>query len=395
MVHLLSYRPGVISNGTAFEAMASIYKYLQKNYGYEFTIVKSKADNYDDPSFKVISISSCDWKNQLSYLPLVTLLDQSSEVEALLNKIDGVLTVDPTAYSQGLFAIKKSNYLKKPVWFDTSKTNLRAVKTLDWRLKRKFLVKESIKCCTGIIATVPKCLERFQDLGLLDESVASKFYIMGHPVDMNQFKSCERLSKSDHILRVLVVSRMVPEKGLLYILEAMTPILENNPQVQLQLLGSGILKPLIEQQVYERGLNNQVVFLNPVPHKELALILKQADVFVSHALSTASWEEYFGAANLEAMACELPCVLTSSGGISYAVRENDAAIFVDERNIIQLREAVIHLLGNEQKRIEIGRKARGYVERHYSLPVIAQRYHQMLQKGLSQNSNLFGKTQKQ
>ncbi len=382
MTNLLIYRPGVIGNNTAFEAMALIYKYLQQNYDYQFTIIKSSTDDYHDPFFRIIDIAPQEWKVGFFGLLLPKFNKSQTIFDSLLSEADGVLTVDPTAYEQGLLAIEKANSLKKPVWFDTSKTSLKSPQTISWRIKRKFVLRKALKKCTGIIATAPKSLERFQDLGLLDENIASKFYIMGHPVDTTKFAPGIRLSKTDSVLRVIVVSRLVPEKGLLYILEAMMPILKGDERVQLQLLGSGMLRPFLEQEVIAHGLTKQILFLETIPHRDLPHILNQADIFVNHALSTASWEEYFGAANLEAMACELPCIVTTSGGISYAIRENDVAIFVEERNIIQLRESITYLLRHEHQRVEVGRRARNYVEDYYRLPAIAKKYHRMLQQGL-------------
>jgi glycosyltransferase involved in cell wall biosynthesis len=62
------------------------------------------------------------------------------------------------------------------------------------------------------------------------------------------------------------------------------------------------------------------------------------------------------------MCCGIPCVLTACGGISYAIREKDVAVFVEERNIIQLREAITRLVDSEQERREMGKRARDYVE---------------------------------
>jgi len=81
---------------------------------------------------------------------------------------------------------------------------------------------------------------------------------------------------------------------------------------------------------------------------------------------------------LEAMSCGLPCVLTAGGGISYAIREKDVAVFVKERNIIELREAITQLIDSEVKRRELGKRARTYVESYYALPLIAEKYHRML-----------------
>ena len=382
MINLISFRPGVISNNTAFEPMALIYKYLQDKYNYSFTIIKAKEDDYYDPAFKIFSISKQSWQVN-PYLSLLSLQRVKDEyLASAFNQAHGVLTVDPTVYAQGVLAIQKAYQLGKPVWFDTSMTLIRTSRDFDWKLKRRLLIKV-LNQTTGIIATVPKCIERFQDLCLFDEIIAPKFTIMGHPVDTTRFLPQPKPFWKDEIVRVLVVSRMVPEKGLFYILEAMTTILKNRNDVQLQLLGSGPMKSLLVEEVEKRDLMEKVVFLNPVSHEELPSILGAADVFVNHAVSNTHWEEFFGAINIEAMSCGLPCVLTSNGGISYTIREGNVAKFVEERNIIQLREAIIHFLDSKKERCEMGQRARSYVEHYYALPIIAEEYHRMLQRGFA------------
>ncbi len=381
MISLVSFRPGVIGNGTAFEAQSLIYKYLQDHYGYTFTMVKSEEDKYHDPAFQIISLPQKAWQASLHKIGVPKLEWTNKYLDPIFAQASGILTVDPTTYMQGLLAITIAHRAKKPVWFDTSLTLTRTTETLDWKLKRRFLMRKVLYQTTGIIATVPKCIERFQDLGLFDEVIAPKFTIMGHPVDTKKFIPQPKRSEQDGIMRVLVISRMVPEKGLLYILEAMTPLLRSRSNLQLQFLGSGAMQSFLETEVEECGLSEKVRFLNPVPHGEIPSILGGADLFVNHAVSIGHWEEYFGAVNLEAMSCGIPCVLTACGGISYAIREKDVAVFVEERNIIQLREAITRLVDSEQERREMGNRGRDYVEAYYALPIIAEKYNRMLQRG--------------
>lgn len=382
MSHLLFFRVGAIANESAFEAMSLIYQCLQEKYGYQITIVKSEHDNYQNEAFKIVSISEKAWKVN-KYLSLFLMPGlQDSSLRRMFAEADGIVTVDPTAYSQGLLGINEAQRAGKPVWLDTSITVPETRRDLMWKLQRRGILK-ALAQTTGIIATGPKCLERFQDLALLDEAIASKFTIMGHPADTQRFVLQAKLSARDGILRVLVVSRLVPEKGLLYILEAMTPLLRERNNLQLQLIGTGPLKSLLSREVSERALEDKVLFRNPVPHGELAEIIGSADLFVSHAVSTSGWEEYFGASNIEAMSCGLPCVLTSSGGTPYTVREKDVAVMVEDRNIIQLRTAIAQLLDSESERLEMGQRARNYVERYYAVATIAEKYHRMLQRGMA------------
>lgn len=385
MKNLVSFRPGVIGNNTAFEAQALIYKYLQEHYGYTVTIVKSEEDKYQEEAFEIISLPKKAWQGKFHKLKLPKFRWNNQYLKSIFAKASGILTVDPTIYRQGLLAINYAHWLDTPVWFDASRTVIGASLNFGWKWQRRIFLRKALHQTTGIIVTVPKCLERFQDIGLLDEVIAPKFTIMGHPVDTTKFIPQPKKSEQDGILRVLVISRMIPEKGLFYILEAMTPLLRSRSNLQLQFLGSGSMQSLLEAEVVERGLGEKVIFFNSVPHQQIPSILGVADIFVNHAVSIASWEEYFGAVNLEAMSCGLPCVLTTCGGISYAIREEGVALFVEERNIIQLRKAITQLLDSEQKRLEIGQKAREYVESYYALPLIAKKYHQMLQKRLMIN----------
>ncbi len=386
MIDILSFRPKVAQNGTAFEAMASIYKYLQEKYNYLFTIVKAETDKYYDEDFKIISLPQKCWQGGL-YKPIFLQNRLRNQyLDPIFTDADAILTVDPTVYDQGLLAIRRGFRTGKPVWFDASRTDMGATHSLSWKWKRK-TIQKYLNQTTGIVVTVPKCIERFQALGLFNAAIAPKFTIMGHPVDTSKFKPEPKLSERDGMLRILVVSRMLPEKGLLYILEAMTPLLQIRSNIQLQFLGSGSMKPLLEKEIKERELGKKVILMNPVSHQKLPSLLARADLFVNHAVSIPQWEEFFGATNLEAMACGLPCVFSNSGGIPYAIREQDVAVLVEERNIIQLRAALSQLLDSEQKRCEMGLKARDYVKRYYALSIIAEKYHRMLQYGLSSPKN--------
>lgn len=384
MKRILCFRPGVIGNSTAFEAQSLIYKYIQKHYDYHFIIVKSENDNYYDEELETLSIPNKGWKGNLDKLDLPKFIGINKYgLDKLFTQADGVVTVDPTLYPQGLLAIKLAHELEKPIWVDASLTFAKTTQNLVWQLKRRFLFRKALHEITGIFVTVPKCIERFRELGLLDDIIAPKFTIMGHPVDTQRFVPEPKKSEQDGILRVLVVSRMMPEKGVLYILEAMTPLLRSRSNLQLQFLGSGPMRSLLQTEVKERELSDKVIILDPVPHSQIPAILGEADIFVNHAVSIGFWEEYFGIANLEAMSCGLPCVLTNCGGISYSIREKDVAVFVEQRNIVQLREAILRLIDSEEEREKIGKKGREYVESYYALAKLANKYYSILERNLS------------
>jgi glycosyltransferase involved in cell wall biosynthesis len=377
---IVAFRPGLIGNGTAFECMALIYKYLQDRHGFSFTMVKSEEDRYEDPALEVVSIPAKLWRpipQTPFFWPSPT---RRNRIDKLLSQADGVLTVDPAFYPQGLLAIRAAHRLGKPVWFDASVTLMGMGKTIQWRIAKR-VVRPEIARTTGIIVTVPKCIERFRDQALFSEQNADKFCIMGHPVDCGMFCPRPGIVREEGPIRVVVVSRLVPEKGLLYILEAIEPLMRENAALYLQIVGEGPLKPLLKKEVRERQLDSRVEFLPPVPHRELPQILAMADIFVNHAVAISGWEEFFGVANLEAMACGLPCVLSNNGGITHVMRGDDAACLIAERDVIGMRRALRELVDDPQRRRVMGEQGRRYVQEYYDISVIGEKYRRMLEEG--------------
>ena len=211
MKKLVSFRPNVIGNRTAYECQAMIYRYLQSRHGYLFTIIKAEGV-YEDPAFNIVSIPQWVWKP----IPHTHFFPPSYKRRSMLLNLfvraDGILTVDPTIEQQALLAIRAAKELGKPLWLDSSETLMGKGDSIRWKIARR-IIKPLLMDVSGIIITVPKCIERFRDIGLFDADIAKKFVVMGHPVDTTHYKPTRKHSEEDGIIRVLVVSRLVPRRG--------------------------------------------------------------------------------------------------------------------------------------------------------------------------------------
>jgi glycosyltransferase involved in cell wall biosynthesis len=373
-VKIASIRPGVAENETAFEAMAKIYKWLEDRRDCTFRIVTSESDSFTDPELSVSSIPKKAWAPTVPNIPIfLRRFQYRNHLDPTIEWADVVLTLDPTIFYQGALVIDRSHRKGTPVLFDASKTI--ADTDPHWHLIRPRL-ERAVADTTRIIATVPKVLERYREIGLFEAIDLSGFRIMGHPVDTAQFSPpVERDDNSP--TQVISVTRMVPEKGVYYTLEALDPLIRRG-EITLSFLGQGPMEASIRAEAERREIADGVRLLGTVPHDEVPDVLRAADVFVNHAVSTDSWEEYFGAANLEAMACGLPCVLTDCGGISYVIREEGVATFVPQRDVSALRKAVETLATDVDERRKLGTAARDYVERTYAIDIIGDRFMRML-----------------
>ncbi|HIK04174.1 MAG TPA: glycosyltransferase [Trichormus sp. M33_DOE_039] len=121
------------------------------------------------------------------------------------------------------------------------------------------------------------------------------------------------------------VGRFVPEKGLLTLFQSLV-ILRDKPW-KLLLLGRGILKDELVKLAAENNLQDRVIFVESVPHDEVAnyinlmntLVLPSETTYDFKTITSVGWKEQFGHVLIEAMACKVPVVGSDSGEIPYVI----------------------------------------------------------------------------
>jgi hypothetical protein len=72
MKNILCFKPGVANDQTAFEPMANIYKHLEQEYKYKFTIVTDPSDTYSDTQLQTVTMNP-GLKKNFGELPSIQL----------------------------------------------------------------------------------------------------------------------------------------------------------------------------------------------------------------------------------------------------------------------------------------------------------------------------------
>lgn len=136
---------------------------------------------------------------------------------------------------------------------------------------------------------------------------------------------------------VVLIGRLVEIKGHRYLLEAAAQIVSQRDDVQFLLVGDGPLRGFLEQFVHDRGLQEHVLFAGI--RKDVPVLLRHAEVFV-----LASLTEGLPITLLEAMASEVPVVVTGVGGIPEVVEDNVTGLVVPPADVTALRQAILNTL---------------------------------------------------
>lgn len=164
------------------------------------------------------------------------------------------------------------------------------------------------------------------------------------------------------------VGRLVPEKGLLTLLDAL-PLAP--PAVHVLFVGSGSLEPLLRRRAVEMSLAARVHFLPERPLEQLPELMNALEVLVLPSLTTPRWKEQFGRVIIEAHACATPVIGSDSGAIPDVIA--DAGLVVPENNPQQLATALATLAANRALGRTLGENGLRNAREHFTWQRVAQR----------------------
>ncbi|MGC8489430.1 MAG: glycosyltransferase [Clostridia bacterium] len=165
------------------------------------------------------------------------------------------------------------------------------------------------------------------------------------------------------------VGRLVPEKGLDTLLEAMIPILRVRPRTRLILAGSGPLQEYLSTQIETAGLAAQVRLVPWTPSHQMPDLMNALDILVLPSKTTPTWKEQFGRVLPEAMASEVAVVGSTSGEIPRVI--GDAGRVFEEGNARELRDVLEALLSDPVERHRLARRGRVRVRERFTQSAIA------------------------
>ena len=162
------------------------------------------------------------------------------------------------------------------------------------------------------------------------------------------------------------IGRLVEEKGVHILLQAVAGL---DGDWTLKLVGSGPHAASLRALCAQLGIEQRVVWAGPVPSAEIPRALNELDVLVLPSLTRRNWKEQFGRILIEAMACEVPVVGSSSGEIPHLIA--DTGLIFPEGETQALRDALNKLMHEPELRLELGRRGRARVLAHYTQQQVA------------------------
>ncbi len=207
--------------------------------------------------------------------------------------------------------------------------------------------------------------------------------IVPNGVDIQRFKpskSCETLKRQigiDSKLCVLFVGRLIPRKGLTFLVEAAKRVVKEYPQTIFLIVGDGPLKQYLVSHLEKINLSSNFVFLGDVDESMLPALYNCADVF-----ALPSIQEGQGIVLLEAQATAKPVVAFDVGGVREAVLDKESGLLT-KPDSNELADAIMKLLASWSLREKMGIKGRKFIVENFSWDICAQKLFQVYQEAVA------------
>jgi len=145
----------------------------------------------------------------------------------------------------------------------------------------------------------------------------------------------KKLGIGEKDFTVITVNRLVPEKGVNYLVESFGIVKQHLNDAKLIIVGSGPEESRIRDLVKRRGLEKSVIILKNIPEESLYGCYHLADLYASPVL-----QDDWVMGIVEAMASGLPIVST---GQKFLVRDGKNGYVVPKKNPGMLADAILKL----------------------------------------------------
>ncbi len=174
-------------------------------------------------------------------------------------------------------------------------------------------------------------------------------------------------TKTDKIIKILSVGRMVEKKGFDDLISAFSIIRKNNGNAVLEIVGDGPEWNERFNQAKNLELGDSIVFSGALSHSQVLDRICKSDIFVLASKIAANGDmEGIPVVLMEAMSCNIPVVSTYHSGIPELIENNVTGLLVAEGAPEELAQAVLKLIEYPENAYTLACNARLTVRKNYN-----------------------------
>ncbi len=214
------------------------------------------------------------------------------------------------------------------------------------------------------------------------EKKPDKIAIIHYGTDIEKFKPIIQdknakpsLGCSDCIA-VISIRALEPIYDIATLINAIPEVVKNHPSARFFIAGKGSEENNLKSLAESLGIKENVHFIGNIPNDKLPLYFSESDIYVSTSLSDGG----LAASTAEAMASELPVIITDFGDNSKWISDGVNGYLIPLKSPGALAERILYLINNPEKRLAVGRNARTLIAEDNNYYIEMEKVHTIYKK---------------
>lgn len=175
--------------------------------------------------------------------------------------------------------------------------------------------------------------------------------------------------------RIAVLANIKPGKGHFFFLKAIQPLLLQNSEIEVVLIGKDYTNGEIQDFIVQSGLSGSVKLAGYVA--DVRTYLRAFDLMV-----LPSFAESFPTSIIESMLEGVPVVSTKVGGIPELIEHQKTGWLINPGNEEELKEAVLTLRNNPGMRLQIAEVAYRMARQRFDIKQVTLEYERFIENHL-------------
>ena len=198
-----------------------------------------------------------------------------------------------------------------------------------------------------------------------------KITIVNNGVDLTQFKpmdkteSKKKVGLSQSYKYIGFVGGLFPWHGLDQLIEVAPHVLRNEPRARFIIVGTGLMDQWLKKMLPMRGLQGEFILTGSVPFQRVPSYINAFDVCIVF-FKRVRKDPGDPIKLYEYLACGRPVVASDVPGYGDVVKSVEAGISVNSADPIATAEAILRILGDDEKAAYMGKKGLQNAQAYFS-----------------------------
>lgn len=144
--------------------------------------------------------------------------------------------------------------------------------------------------------------------------------------------------------------------------------------ITFQLIGSGMQKKMLQEETKKRGLENHIIFRDPVAKEEVFKYIMASDMGASVLKKVDAFKTIYSNKTFDYMSCSIPILLAIDGVSRELVEAAQCGIYVEPENATDIANKLKDICNQSEKLKLMGQNGYQYAKKHFDREKLAKTY---------------------